>query len=145
MLFRQIPALLLLLLAATALAAPKSKSKNKHGYGQPTAHCEVEKSKNGVRDIYSMRGNNWNVTSAQLKAGLETPGTMVTGWEFKEAINVDDVHTFKAKVRLLWYSFSPSFVGNFVDVGLGADMFVLLVQVADQREEGDSEEIGGAC
>lgn len=96
MLLRRIPALLFLLLAATALASPKG---NKHrAKGHPKADCKVEKAKNGIRDIYTLYGNNWNVTEAQLKAGLETPGTVVTGWEFREAINVDDIHTFKAKV-----------------------------------------------
>jgi hypothetical protein len=98
MLLRRIPALFLLLLAvaATALASPKGKKHRAKGH--PKADCKVENAKNGIRDIYTLYGNNWNVTEAQLKAGLETPGTVVTGWEFKEAINVDDIHTFKAKV-----------------------------------------------
>lgn len=86
--------LLFLLSAATALAAPKSSKRPIHGW--PTADCQVEKG--DPRDTYSLRGNNWNVTEAQLKHGINTDGTVLTGWEFKSAINVDDVHTFKAKV-----------------------------------------------
>ena len=86
--------LLLFLFATTAFAAPKAKRPK---YGHPTVHCAVKK--DGVRDEYLLRGNNWNVTGPQLKAAIETPGTVITGWEYKSAINVDDVHTFKAKVR----------------------------------------------
>lgn len=94
--------LLLLLHAAPALAVAGRKPNPKHpGRGDPTAHCIVDrKSSNGVRDTYELRGTNWNVTGAQLKAGIGTPGTVVTGWEYKEAIDVDDRHTFKAKVRM---------------------------------------------
>ncbi|GAB7327817.1 hypothetical protein MBLNU13_g11613t1 [Cladosporium sp. NU13] len=86
-------ALLLLLFTTTTLAAPKSKRPK---YGNPTAKCKVKK--DGVRDTYSLRGNNWNVTGSQLKSGIETPGTVVTGWEFKSAIDIDDIHTFKANM-----------------------------------------------
>lgn len=86
--------LLLLLLATTALAAPKSKRPK---YGNPTAKCKVKN--DGVRDEYSLRGNHWNITGPQLKTAIETPGTVITGWGYKSAIDVDDIHTFKANVR----------------------------------------------
>jgi len=91
---RKLLTLLFLLFATTALAAPKSKRPK---YGLPTAKCKVKNA--GVRDEYSLRGNNWNITGPQLKAAIETSGTVITGWEYKSAIDVDDIHTFKAKVR----------------------------------------------
>jgi hypothetical protein len=122
--------LLFLLLATTALAAPKAERPR---FGWPTADCEVHKNSDGIRDTYSLRGNNWNVSSAQLKAGIETPGTVVTGWEFKEAMNVDDIHTFKAKVRMPHFLFSPLSWGDIVAVAVGVGMLICVftVEVAD--------------
>lgn len=91
---QKIFALLCLLFAATALAAPRSSKRPKPGW--PTEFCEV--TSGDPRDSYSIRGSNWNVTEAQLKDAINTPGTVLTGWEFKSAINVDDIHEFKAKV-----------------------------------------------
>ena len=91
---RKLLALLLLLFATTALAAPKSKRPK---YDHPLVLCRVKN--DSVRDAYLLRGSNWNVTGPELKASIETPGTVVTVWEYKSAIDVDDVHTFKAKVR----------------------------------------------
>lgn len=90
---QKILSLLLLLFAAIALATPKNKRPK---YGWPTVNYQV--TSGDPRDTYAIRGNNWNVTEAQLKAGINTPGTVLTGWELKSAINVDDIHTFKAKV-----------------------------------------------
>ncbi|KAM0701904.1 hypothetical protein Q7P35_010814 [Cladosporium inversicolor] len=92
---QKILSLLLLLFAAIALATPKNKRPK---YGWPTVNYQV--TSGDPRDTYAIRGNNWNVTEAQLKAGINTPGTVLTGWELKSAINVDDIHTFKAKFRL---------------------------------------------
>jgi hypothetical protein len=117
--------LLLLLLATTALAAPKRPERPRFGW--PTADCEVHKNSDGIRDTYSLRGNNWNVSSAQLRAGIETPGTVVTGWEFKEAMNVDDVHTFKAKVSEMPWFFSHLLACWM----LMSVVVVVLVEVAD--------------
>lgn len=121
--------LLLLLHAAPALAVAGRKPNPKHpGRGDPTAHCIVDrKSSNGVRDTYELRGTNWNVTGAQLKAGIETPGTVVTGWEFKEAIDVDDRHTFKAKVRMPLVHLSCFFSSLHSSlVSVGNDFFLAI-------------------
>jgi hypothetical protein len=72
---QKILALLLFCFAATALAGSKSYKNSRPG--QPWAACDIEGG--NVRDAYSLRGSNWNITEAELKAALNSPaGTVVT-------------------------------------------------------------------
>lgn len=91
-------ALLFFLFASTALAGPKSYQNSRPG--QPWAACDV---KSGyVRDTYTLRGSNWNITEAQLKAALNSPsGTVLTAWQWESGAKDHDhrIQTFEAKVR----------------------------------------------
>lgn len=98
MLFSRISALLFLLFAATALAGRK-KSRP----GEPQTTCVVD-ARGYVRDIYTIRGRNWNVTEAQVKNAINSPGTVLTAWEWMSAVDEDDARVFKAKVRFMRFS-----------------------------------------
>ncbi|KAM0701906.1 hypothetical protein Q7P35_010816 [Cladosporium inversicolor] len=96
---RKILALLVLLPIAAALAGPTSYKNSRPG--QPWAACDIKSG--DPRDAYTLRGSNWNVTEAELKAALNSPaGTVLTGWEWKSGVKDYDprVQTFKAKFRL---------------------------------------------
>lgn len=92
MLFRQIRTLLLILLAATAVVGGKKPRP-----GEPQTTCLKHES-GEVRDTYTIRGHNWNVTEAQVKGAINTPGTVLTAWEWRSAIGEDGASVFKAKV-----------------------------------------------
>ena len=98
---RSILALLLLFFtAAAALPGPKIYKKNRPG--QPWAACDIKSG--DPRDSYTLRGSNWNITEAELKAALNSPaGTVVTRWEWKSGVKEHDprVQTFEAKVRFM--------------------------------------------
>jgi hypothetical protein len=100
---QKIPALILLLFAATALAGRKSHKNSRPG--QPWAACDI---KGGdVRDGYTLRGSNWNITEAELKAAINTPaGTVLTAWQWNSSVKDHDprVQTFEAKVRSIFLS-----------------------------------------
>jgi hypothetical protein len=93
MLFRQIRTLLLILLAATAVAGGKKPRP-----GEPQTTCLKHES-GEVRDTYTIRGRNWNVTEAQVKGAINTPGTVLTAWEWRSAMDEDGARVFKAKVN----------------------------------------------
>ena len=95
---RKTLALLLLLFAATTLAGPKSYKNSRPG--QPWAACDVKSGH--VRDTYTLRGSNWNITETELKAALNSPaGTVLTAWQWESGVEDHDhrVQTFEAKVR----------------------------------------------
>ena len=102
------PHLLILFFAAAALAGSSSYKNSRPG--QPWAACDIEGG--NVRDAYSLRGSNWNITEAELKAALNSPaGTVVTAWQWKSGVKDHDprVQTFEAKVRSMFSS--PAFMG----------------------------------
>ena len=95
--------LLLLLFAATALAGPGIYKKTPPG--QPWAACDIKSGH--VRDAYTLRGGNWNITEAELIAALNSPaGTVLTEWQWEEGVKEQDhrVQTFEAKVRSMSFS-----------------------------------------
>lgn len=93
MLSRQIIALLVLFFAATTLAGHK-----KIRPGEPQTTCLIDES-GEVRDAYTIRGRNWNVTEDQFKSAVNSPGAVLTAWEWRAAIDEDRASVFKAKVR----------------------------------------------
>ena len=95
MLFRKIPVLLFILFAATAVA-----SRKKSRPGEPQTTC-VKHESGEVRDTYTIRGRNWNVTEAQVKDAINSPGTVLTAWEWRSAMDEDGALVFKAKVSFL--------------------------------------------
>jgi len=92
MLFCQIRALLFIFFFATAVAGDKNSRP-----GQPQTTC-VKHESGEVRDTYTIRGRNWNVTEAQVKDAINTPGTVLTGWGWREAMDEDGARVFRAKV-----------------------------------------------
>lgn len=98
MLFRGLSALLLILFAATNVAGRKRSRP-----GHPQATCLIHE-KESYRDTYIVRGRNWNITEADLKSAINTPGTMLTALEWMEAVDDDSAHVFKAKVRSMYFS-----------------------------------------
>jgi hypothetical protein len=111
---QNILALLFFSLAVTTLAGSCSYKNSRPG--QPWAACDIEGG--NVRDAYSLRGSNWNITEAELKAALNSPaGTVVTAWQWKSGVKDHDprVQTFEAKVRSMFASPAsmdiPSFAG----------------------------------
>lgn len=115
---QNILALLLLLLAATALAGRKSHKNSRPG--QPWAACDI---KGGdVRDAYTLRGSNWNITESELKAAINSPaGTVLTAWQWRSGVKDIDhrVQTFEAKVRSF---FSRSIYESFIVARPNADV-----------------------
>jgi hypothetical protein len=94
-------ALLLFLFYAAAALVGSSSHKNSRP-GQPWAACDIEGG--NVRDAYSLRGSNWNITEAELKDALNSPaGTVVTAWQWKSGVKEHDprVQTFEAKVSAI--------------------------------------------
>ena len=115
---QNILALLLLLLAATALAGRKSHKNSRPG--QPWAACDI---KGGdIRDAYTLRGSNWNITESKLKAAINSPaGTVLTAWQWRSGVKDIDhrVQTFEAKVRSF---FSRSIYESFIVARPNADV-----------------------
>lgn len=113
---RKILALLVLLPIAAALAGPTSYKNSRPG--QPWAACDIKSG--DPRDAYTLRGSNWNVTEAELKAALNSPaGTVLTGWEWKSGVKDYDprVQTFKAKVRSMnFLSLLPIIISSLLAV-----------------------------
>lgn len=102
---QKIFALFFLLFAAAAGALAEFSSYKNSRPGQPWAACYIEGG--NVRDAYSLRGSNWNITAAELKAALNSPaGTVVTAWQWKSGVKDHDprVQTFEAKVRSMFLS-----------------------------------------
>ncbi|GAB7327819.1 hypothetical protein MBLNU13_g11615t1 [Cladosporium sp. NU13] len=100
---QQILTQLFVLFAAIALAVPKSYKNSRPG--QPWAACDIKSGH--VRDTYTLRGSNWNVTEGELKAALNSPaGTVLTAWQWESGVKDHDhrVQTFEAKVRFMFYS-----------------------------------------
>jgi len=93
MLFRRVLSLLFLLFAATAV-----EGRKKSRPGHPQATCIIHE-KESHRDTYHFRGRNWNVTEADFKDAINTEGTVLSRWEWIEAIDDDGAQVFKAKVR----------------------------------------------
>lgn len=91
---RQITALLILFIAATALAGHK-----KIRPGEPQTTCLFHHEGGEPRDSYTIRGRNWNVTEDQFKSAVNSPGTVLTAWEWRTAVDEDRASVFKAKVR----------------------------------------------
>lgn len=92
MLFRRVSALLVLFFAAAAFASQK-----KNRPGEPQTTCLIDE-RGEVRDAYIIRGRNWNVTEDQFKSAINSPGTVLTAWEWRSAIDEDSAPVFKAKV-----------------------------------------------
>lgn len=82
----------MILLAATAVVGGKKPRP-----GEPQITCLKHES-GEVRDTYTIRGRNWNVTEAQVKGAINTPGTVLTAWEWRSAMDEDGASVFKAKV-----------------------------------------------
>jgi len=98
---QKILALLFLLFATTALAGRKSHKNSRPG--QPWAACDIKSG--DVRDGYTLRGSNWNITEAELKAAINTPaGTVLTAWQWNSSVKDNDhrIQTFEAKVRSMF-------------------------------------------
>ena len=95
-------ALLLIFFAATALAHDKYPRRVRPGL--PWKGCIIKPG--DPRELYTIIGRNWNVTETQFKTAINTPGTVLTAWEWELTLDIDKVECFKAKVRFHNGSFS---------------------------------------
>lgn len=94
MLSLKIPALFIIIIfAATAVAGRKTPHPS-----HPQATCLIHK-KTDYRDTYTIRGRNWNITEAEFISAINSGGTVLSAWEWMEAIDDDSAHVFRAKVR----------------------------------------------
>jgi hypothetical protein len=93
MLFGQVLSLLFLLFTATAV-----EGRKKSRPGHPQATCIIHENESH-RDTYHFRGRNWNITETDFKDAIDTEATVLSRWEWTEAIDDDGAQVFKAKVR----------------------------------------------
>lgn len=120
---QKILALLSLLFATTTLAGPKSYKNSRPG--QPWAACDIKSGH--VRDTYTLRGSNWNITEAELKGALNSPaGTVLTAWQWESGVEDHDrrVQTFEAKVRFMFFSLAYVYEDPIIAGCSNADIVV---------------------
>lgn len=122
MLFRKIPALFFIIILAATAVAGRKKSHSSHP--QPT--CLIHE-KNDYRETYTIRGRNLHITEAGFTSAINSGGTVMTAWEWTEAIEDDSAHVFRVKMAFSHGCLAVSSTKEIIVVGWSnAEAFLLI-------------------